>query len=807
MAIGRLNQEGTCPFCGANLGSQTSVCSGCGRPLYAQPQTEWKALIDQIVKGYENNGKGLVHGLQKDAIQNSWGARLKRKPRHGEWGTSFELISAGETSYLCITDWGTYGLTGRVFDDPSEIPERLPPEERLARFESMFFSGGNYGPGLYGRGKLIFQASSRRREIYYDSLTCEHEYRLGRRFQEGRNLKQLRQAYQGEAAQATIVQWTRGVLRPLARPGTRISIVDPVPDVVDAITSGAFLRFIEETWWEILLKYGAEIMVSFDGVPQIATCPDLYRQLYAGELPAEQCYLAENLTVAVKGLPYRVKRIALAKADVPEDLRGLSVQRKGMKITTVDLKDVPSDLRDSFFGAIELDAGYEDLLEEAENLEHYGFDSKYASYRELKKLAQGHFDLFKEQLGYSAQRDNPDARAKEAMRQAHDSINKVMGSLGLTGLGVTSPRRREISVQVENVTFPAGSSEVVLGDVVSDIRFRLRNHTDTRRKVKAYFETYSADRALIEVVYRGSTQLEAGECKTIGPLEVILTPSHYPNHQVVKAVFRAEDALGNHLASTSFPLYVGITEPQNDEAVKLTLESIRLPRSRSPRVDYGEAIRDLRYLIKNLTHHTLAVRFLLRTHDKSHDNSIIETIRDDLLELRPLAEISVDHESIGVTERCYSQVDGKRILLRARVVSARNQAGYGKSYILAESNRVIWINRDPRGFGVFADMDTVQGGPDSARAYAKKKNGEWVFYLNTTHPHYEAVYEAQATYSDDSLAQYVFGLMAREALYVALHEEKYDVFENVIGPNDLPDDVAQAVNKRLDQILAAYYQQ
>ena len=50
----------------------------------------WPAHIEAIVDGYRGH-RGISHGVQKDAIQNSWDARKDKK--HGkDWSVIFELI-------------------------------------------------------------------------------------------------------------------------------------------------------------------------------------------------------------------------------------------------------------------------------------------------------------------------------------------------------------------------------------------------------------------------------------------------------------------------------------------------------------------------------------------------------------------------------------------------------------------------------------------------------------------------------------------------------------------------------------------
>jgi hypothetical protein len=155
-------------------------------PAYrSSPHTNWGALLEQIRTDYESfPAKGVAHGLQKEAIQNGWGARTSKKGQG--WSFEFHLLTAPDgTRLLTMTDGGTVGLGGDPDFDGSQLKgsEAIPDDQRLARFESAYESGGeNEGAGLFGRGKLIFNVASKRSLIYYDTLTQAGDYRLGKRW-------------------------------------------------------------------------------------------------------------------------------------------------------------------------------------------------------------------------------------------------------------------------------------------------------------------------------------------------------------------------------------------------------------------------------------------------------------------------------------------------------------------------------------------------------------------------------------------------------------------------------------------------
>jgi len=83
--------------------------------------------IKAIADGYRTkigHPLWLADGLQKDAIQNSWDARVDKK--HGKgWECGFSLLDIGGEEILCIEDWGTTGLNGAKFYTEEELSKIL----------------------------------------------------------------------------------------------------------------------------------------------------------------------------------------------------------------------------------------------------------------------------------------------------------------------------------------------------------------------------------------------------------------------------------------------------------------------------------------------------------------------------------------------------------------------------------------------------------------------------------------------------------------------------------------------------------
>lgn len=122
-----------CPNCTKEIKESVTICPFCDRNIKQEVIQNWKAQIETVVSGYEEH-KELVHGLQKDAIQNGWGHRLYKKGK--SWAFEFNLIKGPDNKpYLTMTDMEGYGLTGRNMIT-QEIPDDPPENEKLVRFEN-----------------------------------------------------------------------------------------------------------------------------------------------------------------------------------------------------------------------------------------------------------------------------------------------------------------------------------------------------------------------------------------------------------------------------------------------------------------------------------------------------------------------------------------------------------------------------------------------------------------------------------------------------------------------------------------------
>lgn len=388
-----------------------------------QTFVNWENLVQEINDSYGRH-RGLVHGVQKDAIQNSWDAKATRKG--SGWKTTFSLVEGSRSTYLVIQDEGTTGLTGRILEREEDFLKDLPPEEKWGRFESLAFTKGTgeEALGSRGRGKFIFVAAATGRRIVYDSLRNDRTYRAGMRYV--KLTQSPVNAWDGDEGQAAFSDMTEGRLPLLESTGTRVVIVDPVDELVEAIRSGMFARHIGETWWEIIEKYGARIDVHWDGKTTQVKVPKEFR---LPESDTADTKVRVRKLKVVEGA-WKVKKLHLVHRDpdqVPEDIRGVAIQRGGMKVAAVQAEDLPPDIRNGIFGYITVAEDVEAELRGAEDPEHYSFDYRNPAARALRNyIRQEAAQFAHEKLGWS---EHPLAKKARRQRNAEQKALNIFNRL------------------------------------------------------------------------------------------------------------------------------------------------------------------------------------------------------------------------------------------------------------------------------------------------------------------------------------------------------------------------------------------
>jgi hypothetical protein len=783
--------------------------------IITSPETNWSNFLEQIKRDYNTAAAmGVAHGLQKDAIQNGWGARVSDH----NWSFEFVLKRMPDsTLLLTMTDYGTCGLIGSMcyFDEhktsPDEEISKIPDNERLARFESMFYSGGA-GPGLFGRGKLLFNVASRQRLILYDSRTISDEYRLNRRQIKASKYQQYKYVFLGAAAQTKISEWTNGTLQPLTRSGTRITIIDPIQEVVDAIHDGTFLKAIEETWWEIIQKFDAKITVTDEDCrTYIAQVPKEFSSLHKESRNGWRVYYKQNVEVKIGEDVYKIKHLHLLLAPpgqvLRSELQGVSVYRRGMKIGLLPL-EVPDEIKDRFFGYIQLNQDFEDLIAEAEITTHYGFASmRKPPIKDLRNAVRADFDIFMQQLGFGPNLREANEKAKRILENAKTDLDNILRDMGVPGFGAGRPSRSDFSISVQDLVFPGDSNCVKMGSVVSGFKYKIKNRTGSSKKIFLEVVTHESEIGVIETLLPRK-EIRVKDTYETDKLKLWVKEGLYPSGKKVGCTASVTDERKEKLCETTFYVFVELAPEPIEKLASIVFRSADWPREKSRRVDFDQSIRNLTYEVENLTPLLMKTKLKVGTI-WAEERERIEDVCEVEMTLTPFENKGFVVPIVTLIREKYSEIGKAKMLLRCHAVALEATSLWENRRKLDVNDVVFYLNKDP-GYGFFEDPDYNQDGPAKPRSIAKPMEGNkrWKISINSMHPAYEAVKE------DDVLAEeYVFEEMARQTVFVLLRREdsneirklaKLAATQNLdeMEPSDVLGLLAYPIT---DQILSKYY--
>jgi hypothetical protein len=281
----------------------------------------------------------LCEGLQKDAGQNSWDARLTVKGK--DWKLLFKYIP--HLNSLIIEDFGTTGM----------------PDEKWITYQSLWDTtkAEESTLGARGQGKFLFHYFACEELVLTESIDREGNYRFssGTSKEYDDETKKLEDFIPSE--------------KPLDHQGTCIWIIDLKQELRDELLDHkAFMNYIAATWWEIIRNWNANFIVNFDGTDHKVALP---------ELPAaEKEKVFTNEKVSNLG---RVKKLVLryCKKEVPELFRGVAVQRGGMTIVRLPIS-AEETIKNKIYGYCTFDEDLELELKKVEFPNHFGFRNKRA---------------------------------------------------------------------------------------------------------------------------------------------------------------------------------------------------------------------------------------------------------------------------------------------------------------------------------------------------------------------------------------------------------------------------------------------
>lgn len=736
----------------------------------SMPQND-KALVDQIIRDYENDAPGgIPHGLQKDAIQNGIGAANSKSYR--DWTMCFELITIDRQWALVFWDEGTCGLTGELLattDIENRMnAETLGPNDRYARFMSRFVSGGNYGPGMFGRGKLVFTAASKKRRILIDSYRNDGQYIATERWLDGVTLKQLEVPKLGSDAHDFIKQRTSQKLQPLKKPGTRITIFNIADELVEYFNN-SFLQLpayknsmayaIEETWWELLLKYNLKIaLIKGSNQMDISLNSPLSGIINAKDgIDSFRAFDKQNIPVTIGGTQYRIKQIKLVVSpeELDDDLKGVWVQRKGMKIGSISRNmTVNNRISNRLSGFMTLESDLEQIIENAENPTHYGLIYRSQGMKQLRDALRSAIDEFESALGLSNTASN--VRSQKQLMEVLKELNDAAQDLGLATQDSFGLNRSLFDIIVKSLLLPtSGTLRVDFGENVGPIEYEIHNHDDVDYEGKftvcikqtgiTPVNIHDSDvsigaRSLVKVGISAFSLLQAQFVTGKATIEAVFTAPNRTPAKAVRTIFIGEDPI---------PL---VAAP-----VSLILQC-RFPHADTRRLEITDVLSNISVKVTNNTAHALKVN--LRSVVRYAENKSVGRPPIDLFDLCNQNDIELPANSELLYAITDIIVDTNRfapILQSSLHISERTCEIYAAVHLretcaalgLRRAQRLnkatvrFYLEVDPPGQSIFSDVQESNDPTDVRQSWYKAEGSGYTFFLNIGHPTY-IIYEKVA---------------------------------------------------------------
>lgn len=701
-----------------------------------QMPVNYKAQMKAYKNQYSDAGATFPDGFQKDAIQNSIGA-VKDNKWHN-WCCDIYEVNNEIGKFLVVEDSGTVGLIGKNISLP-EIHEmvingeKLDGNERLARFESQYNSGENIvGAGLYGIGKSVYSIASNTFTYYFDSLRDDNLYVAN----SNQNGTLLKKALVNDDAKKYIKDVAG--LAPKVTNGTRIIIADPSTEIIESIHSGQFIKYIQESWWLMMKQFDetSSIKVNHVSVQQPNWLVNVKNRF-------------ETNTPEPFRNGYRVKKFGFFVYDKTEQcpIHGVSYYRRHMKIGEVsNIKGIPDSLEGKYWGYIEVDKDWENELAEIEDSVHFGISKGKKMMNAYQYLRNYSSEKIRQLLigwGYVRDKENENRKLKEQLEAVANDIQNVMDNMGYETLG-KGMKKPDFSINWKDVDYPKEENLEVTTDDVIQCSYVIHNNYSSKRKFHCDVSVYSIDgtkKDLVGQFESNDVTIESGmiaEKEITFPISQETSKRYYEN----KIILTVSASGTSKRKNKELIFFFDTVQPDRHlEKIDLTPHTVEFPRKDSVRVNYGESIRNLSYLINNNReiplHYKLNIALHLSdetagTPEIKKINSVEGTVKPfEEIITAPIKEIDFEQEDLHK----WLENDQGIVEIRARLVSMDDDGQYEKGDKITKYNFKAYVNEDEKhGERNSFEVNVVRAGEEPWRARLLPGR---VIEINAEHPAFQ----------------------------------------------------------------------
>ena len=761
--------------------------------LTSIPQN-YRGNVDWVIQAYSDADVSFSNGFQKDAIQNSVGAK-----RHGKWKNwhcDISVIRNSKGTFVVVEDSGTVGLTGRNISS-DEINEmmgkniKLPGEERLARFTSMYNSGDQDGPGLYGAGKSVFSVASKDYTYVFDSLRDDNKY-VANINQSGRVHPF---AYEDDEAEQFILEET-GFPRKTTC-GTRVIIKNPKDELIESIEKGSIIPNIQEAWWRIISRFDDTCSITVNGT--IVEVPDNIKKgaTHFYELPSPYLCSPER----------RIKNFGFYLfEDGSNRWKGISYYRRGMKIGEVDIKNVPAQLVDKFWGYVEVDEPWEAELSIIEDRVHFGVSKRkkiQGTYQELKNFCNDKVTDLLKKWNYIKEKEDGDKKLQEEMQLIANDLQGLFDSLGFEDLG-KGPKKADFDIRWQDIKYPHADSVTVHTNDVINFSFRINSRYSTKRKYEYRVYVIDPETKKIKSTIQNSKIAIESEGLFKKHFSFVVSNDNAERYAENRIILEVQNVESNRKKARELPFFYDIDKPHDEkESVEMALHDYTPPTDGSRRVDFGDSIKDICYLIENKRSVQLHYRLNISIHN-AEDVSYPKIIDLSSTEgvIPPFEEIVTDKlDPVVIDESVFSPFLSKGIVeLRARLICTEDDGINEKGDKLTHFYFKLFLNCDEKNGQDDAFERKLVNDPENPKRSWNQPGVARTIFFNIGHNAYLLVKD------DDELRHsYLMEQMLKQYVLLYLSENRYGMFSE--DGQDFADmDPKTAAESVIDKIEQVYWE-
>lgn len=695
--------------------------------------------VKWIADQYEENSGGLAHGFQKEAIQNSTGARTSSS--FANWRCEISIINNEKGQFLIVEDFGTTGLTGHNYSS-EELEEMVrnkeldnKPEERLARLSCDNVSGGDaFSAGLFGVGKTMYIAASKVMTYCFESISVPEGYRCNINEVD----KMFPKALEGEEAKEYIRERTG--LEPINHTGTRFIILDPDEKIVDAILGDDqnLMKYIEETWWRVIRRLPPESGIFLQG--KKAGIPAEYTFDEKDNLFEKDSYFNRDPIQIEPG--YRLKKFGFfIKKDLPDYLCGFYYYRRGMKIGLMNLKELESHIPENYVGFIEVDTDWEDELAKLENGTHYGIKGNSRNtntYQYLQKAVKTNVEDCLREWGYLKDEQSSNKALRDLVDSIKQDIIETLSENGYENIA-RGDRHSTFDVRLKNVVYPRADEPKYERSVYTNDKitfdFQIINRTYRTCKYVARLSTKSADGSLKTTAEERMIVVKPGEPALESVVFEVTGENSLQNSRnaLILSVFNANGT--GKVVEKKLYYYYGIeTDVKPGEDFKLDIERHDFPRVNDRRVNTGEAVRNIQYSIENNLPRPIKMFLHIYTLNTENNNEKIEDIDRREYIVSPFGEefISEPVDVVFKKDVYLPKLKKGIVEVRAALILGENvvEKQMGKTKRIDDYSFKVFFNKPERS-GLDFPYDLVQ-----SDRHTRSWETNNTVYINIGHPEF-----------------------------------------------------------------------